>query len=99
MKRTRGNPWLGVGLDAWRLTLEASQVIGLRTMKIAAGGPSGAAESRRMVTEKVEAAAAIQRAAMTGGLGVTASSVAAGALAQYRRRVRANRRRLMKFPS
>jgi hypothetical protein len=36
---------------------------------------------------------------MTGGLGVTASSVAAGALAQYRRRVRANRRRLMKFPS
>jgi hypothetical protein len=94
MRRTRGNPWLGIGLDAWRLGLEASQVIGLRTMKIAAGGRGGRAESERMVAEKVDAAVALQRLALTGGLGPTPASAASKTLAHYRRKVRANRRRL-----
>ena len=97
MKRARGNPWFGIGLDVWRLNMEASQVIGLRTLKIAAGGPVGAAESRRMVLEKIEAAVALQGLAMTGALGSTAASASSRTLSHYRRKVRANRRRLCKL--
>jgi hypothetical protein len=31
------NPWLRIGLDAWSMGFEASAVIGLRALKIAAG--------------------------------------------------------------
>jgi hypothetical protein len=95
MARVR-NPWLRLGWDTWSLGLEASSVIGLRAMKIAAGGPPGEAEARRMVSEKVEAAAALQTLALTGALGFTAPAVAARTLSHYRRKVRANRRRLAK---
>jgi hypothetical protein len=81
-------------MDAWMLGLEASVVIGLRTIKIAQGGPAGQAEAERMVREKVEAAAALQAQALTGGLGATPASASAHAIAHYRRKVNANRRRL-----
>ena len=90
----RRNPWIGIGMDAWALGLEASTVIGLRTLKIAAGGPAATAEANRMVQEKIDAAAELQMLAMTGGLGVTAPGATKKALALYRRKVRANRRRL-----
>ncbi|MGA0600284.1 hypothetical protein ACO2Q3_06210 [Caulobacter sp. KR2-114] len=96
MKRARGNPWLGIGLDAWSLGLEASAVIGLRTLKLAQGGADGRAEAERMVSEKVAAAASLQMRALTGGLGGTPASVSARTIAHYRRKVRANRRRLSK---
>jgi hypothetical protein len=95
MSRSR-NPWLGVGLSAWLLGLEASAVIALRTLKIAAGGPAAEAETRSMVREKIEAGLELQVLALTGGLGATAHEAAAKSLAHYRRRVRANRRRLSK---
>jgi hypothetical protein len=97
MKRTRVNPWFGIGLEAWRLGMEASAVIGLRTLRIAHGGPAGAAEAERMVREKVEAAMALQALAVTGALGATPASASARTLAHYRRKVRANRRRLSKI--
>ena len=96
MGRHRGNPWIGIGLDAWSLGLEASAVMGLRAMKIAQGGAGGQAEAERMVSEKVEAALDLQLRALTGGLGVTPASASARTLAHYRRKVRANRRRLSK---
>ena len=96
MRRTRPNPWFGIGLDAWRLGLEASTVIGLRTLRIAQGGASGRAEAQRMVSEKVEAAMALQTRALTGGLGATPASASARTIAHYRRKVKANRRRLSK---
>ena len=96
MRRRRSNPWFGIGLDAWRLGLEASTVMGLRAMKIAQGGASGEAEAKRMVSEKVEAAVALQRQALTGGLGATPASASARTIALYRRKVNANRRRLSK---
>ncbi len=96
MKRAMRNPWIGLSLDAWRLGLEASQVIGLRTMKIAAGGAAGKAEADRMIAEKIDAGLALQTLAMTGGLGLTAASASARTLAHYRRKVQANRRRLAK---
>ncbi len=92
----RANPWLRLGFDAWSLGLESSAVIGLRAMKMAAGGPAAEAEGLRMVSEKVDAAIAVQTLALTGGLGATPHRAAARTLAHYRRKVRANRRRLAK---
>ncbi len=89
-------PWMGIGLDAWRLTLEAQTVIGLRTLKIASGGDLSGAESVRMVSEKVASTATLQGLALTGRLGASPASAAARTLAHYRRKVRANRRRLLK---
>ena len=88
------NPWLNLGLQAWSLGFEASTVIGLRVMKIAAGGAEGEAEARRMVSEKVDSAMTLQALAMSGGLGLSAESATAKTLSHYRRKVRANQRRL-----
>jgi len=93
-RRRRSNPWLRIGFDAWSLGVEASAVIGLRTLKIAAGGPAGEAEARRMVSEKLDAAAELRTKALSGGLGITGAGAATKTLAHYRRKVRANRRRL-----
>jgi hypothetical protein len=49
-----------------------------------------------MVSEKIEAGLALQALALTGGLGLTADGAATKMLAHYRRKVRANRRRLAK---
>ncbi|HZZ89651.1 MAG TPA: hypothetical protein VFE13_15095 [Caulobacteraceae bacterium] len=95
MKRAR-DPWAGIGAGVWSLGFEAAAVVGLRTMKLAAVGPAAAAEAQRMVSEKIDAALALQALAMTGGLGVTPHSMAARSLNHYRRKVRANRRRLSK---
>jgi len=101
MTRTRAKPWnvgpwMGIGLDAWRLGLEAQSVIALRTFKVATGGDASGAESALMVREKLASAATLQTLALTGGLGATPASAAARTLAHYRRKVRANRRRLLK---
>ena len=93
MARSR-NPWFRVGLDAWTLGLEAQTVVGLRMMKLMSGGPAAQAEARRMVAEKVEAAAALQAMALTGALGLTAPAATAKAMRHVRRKVRSNRRRL-----
>jgi hypothetical protein len=95
MSRIR-NPWLRVGLDGRSLGVEASSVVGLRSMKLLAGGAGGAAEVQRMVAEKLDAGLALQALAMTGGLGWTPQAIATKTLAHYRKRVRANRRRLTK---
>jgi hypothetical protein len=96
MTRRQTNRWVGIGFDAWSLGFEASAVIGLRALKIAQGGAAGQAEAERMVSEKVDAAMALQTRALTGGLGVTPASATARTIAHYRRKVRANRRRLSK---
>jgi ABC-type sugar transport system substrate-binding protein len=74
--------------------MEASAVIGLRTMKIALGGAAAEAEARRMIAEKIDAGVALQTLALTGRLGVTPHHAAAKTLSHLRRKVRANRRRL-----
>jgi hypothetical protein len=96
MARKR-NPFPSDAFDLARLGAEAWMVVGLRFARLAAGGPAAALEAQRMVAEKSVAALEAQLAAsvalMTG-----ASQGVAGrkALAGYRRRVRANRRRLMR---
>jgi hypothetical protein len=91
------SPWLRLGIEAWRLGLEASSVVALRSVKLAtASGSVAQAEARRMVDEKIEAALALQAQALSGRLGITPRGAAAKTLAHYRRRVRANKRRLAK---
>ena len=93
---TPKNPWLRIGLDSWWLGFEASTVIGLRALKIAAGGAAAGTEARQMVREKIEAGIGLQTMALTGKLGFSAPRAAAKAISHYRGKVRANRRRLAK---
>jgi hypothetical protein len=83
-------------MDAWSLGMEASSVIALRTMKLAAGGSAADSETQRMVDEKVKAGLELGALAMTGGLGLTSHGAAAKTLVHYRRKVRANQRRLLR---
>jgi hypothetical protein len=71
------------------LAAESQQVIGLRLMKLANGGPKARAEASRMVTEKLAAASHATGRLM---MGASQDSVVTG----YRRKVRANSRRLSK---
>ncbi len=90
------NPWFDIGFNAWMLTVEAATVIGLRTMKVAAGGTLAADEMQLMSSEKIKAMLSLQTMAMSGKLGSSAPQAASRILTHYRRKVRANRRRLSK---
>jgi hypothetical protein len=76
------------------LGVEAANVMALRGLTFATGGDPEGREVRRMVAEKIEAAQALQMMALRGALGVTAPAIVGKTLKHYRRRVRANRRRL-----
>ena len=89
--------WLKAGFGLWLLTGEMTVVMTLRGMKLAAGGPAAALEFHRMVTEKIAAGFALQAQAWNGRLGSTTPAVIDRSARYYRRRVRANRRRLGKL--
>lgn len=73
--------------DMFMLGIEAQQVVWLRAMKIADGGKAAEREARMMVSEKVAAASS---AGLSLATGKSVGSVVKG----YRRKVKANRRRL-----
>ena len=76
--------------------MDAQQVIGMRLLKLAAGGASGKREAALMVSEKVKALGDSQLAfALAAGSG-KGDKAAERALAVYQRRVSANKRRLRK---
>ena len=75
--------WYGAAM----LSIEAHNVIALRMVKLAMGGKNAHAEASRMVTEKISESIAVAATLMSGG-----SSHAV--LAQVRRSVRSNSRRL-----
>ena len=75
--------------DLVMLAAESQQAIALRLIRLAAGGPRARREATRMVSEKVEAAGKAARDLMMGG---STEKVVRG----YRRKVRANVRRLSK---
>ena len=82
-------------LDAARFGLESQQVIGMRLMRMAAGGPLATTEAQRMVVEKVAALAlANQAAALALMTGKPLHTAAAQAMRPMRKRMRANHRRL-----
>ena len=76
-------PWL----DAAALASESNHVIALRLAKLAEGGSPARAEASRMVSEKISEAWGAAVTLMTGGSTVKV-------IAQYRKRVAANARRL-----
>jgi hypothetical protein len=89
------NPWLKLGLTALQIGIEAQSVIALRLLRIQAGGARAQAEAGRMVTEKVLAAGEAPTAAAIAALRGGKKHVVAGkALGVYKKRVRANKRRL-----
>ena len=87
-------PWGTMAFQGAMLAIEAQQVIALRLAKIAAGGSAGQRESELMVAEKMEAMSdageVMFKAAMVGKHDLDADKV----VLLYRRKVRANRRRL-----
>jgi len=74
---------------------DANVVVAMRLMRLAAGGALAQREAQRMVAEKITAiaeaqAAAVAKMIMGGGMAAAIKS----ASAVYRRKVRANQRRL-----
>lgn len=69
------------------LAFELNRVIALRLAKLAAGGATARAEASRMVSEKISEAWGAGVTLMTGGS-------SARVIAQYRKRVAANAKRL-----
>jgi hypothetical protein len=80
-------------LKSWiklaQLSVEAQQVIWLRTMKLAAGGPKADREAKLMVQEKIDIA---QKEALKLLMGGSQDAM----VGNYRRKVKANRKRLSK---
>lgn len=90
----RSNPF-SLFFDLSRLAFEANFVIGLRLMKLAVGDTKAVRESQLMVAEKMQAAAATMiSASFAFASGKSIENVGRSTVAHYRRKVRANHRRL-----
>jgi hypothetical protein len=82
-------------MDAVKFNLEVQSVVAMRLMKIAANGPTGASEFKRMVEEKPEASgAALTAGALALAKGRSVKAATKAALVPVKKRVRANRKRL-----
>jgi hypothetical protein len=89
------NHWLTLTLRTFELGVEAQNVVALRLLRIASGDARGQSEVSRMVTEKIAAVAEAQVPAATAVVTGHDHHVAAGkALGVFKKRVRANKRRL-----
>ncbi len=86
--------WTKLTMESWSLGMEAGAVMWLRTMRIMAGGAIGERETRRMVDEKL--AANMEAATQMWLSPITSAATARNAMAPYRARVKANRKRLGK---
>ena len=92
----RKYPWLGLGADLARLSMEASTVAGLRIARLASGTGDTQREMALMVSEKAHAAWDAQFLAAQSLMAGRPDLAAKRTVALYRRRVKANRRRLAK---
>jgi hypothetical protein len=87
--------WFAVSSQTALLALEAQSVIALRLMRIGAGGALAQSEMTRMVAEKVSALGEAQTAAAVGSItGRSSQQITKKVVGVYKKRVRANRRRL-----
>ncbi len=85
---------LSLAFDSWSMGIQASEVIGLRMVRFAGGGPAAAAEAQWMMTEKIEAVWELQRLAASGAFGSDLEGTAARQMRHVSKKIRANRRRL-----
>jgi hypothetical protein len=89
------NPWLALSLKTIQMGFEAQNVIALRMLRLAAGGARMEAEATRMITEKAATAAEAQAVAAIAAMTGDPQHVVAGkTLKVFKKRVRANKRRL-----
>lgn len=79
--------WMNFAFNSARLYQEAHEVMTLRWMKLAAGGPASHIEAQRMIAEK---GFALAEAAGSLASGATVDRV----VRRYRNIVKANKRRL-----
>ena len=87
--------WFALTFKTIQLGLDAQSVIALRMMRSASGGPAAEAEMSRMVVDKAEAIVEAQGAATAAVMTGSKDHVVAGkTLDVFRKRVRANKRRL-----
>ncbi len=87
-------PWAGMAFQSTMLAIEAQQVIAMRLTKMALGGPDVQKEAELMVSEKLETMAEGSRMMMMAALGGQSDMGADKVVQLYRRKVRANKRRL-----
>ncbi len=80
--------FMTLGFDLTMLAFESQQVIALRLMRFALGGPGAGREARRMVSEKAQAAVETSFHLASGG-------APHRVVRSYRRKVQANRDRLV----
>jgi hypothetical protein len=89
--------FLSLYFDTMRLACESSVVIGLRMMTFSAGGAKAMTEAHLMTTEKLQAAMAVGIESAFGmARGQSAQMLGRSAISHYRRKVIANRRRLLR---
>jgi hypothetical protein len=82
-------------IEATRFGRDINDVVAMRMMRLASGGPLAATEARRMVLEKVVALGEANVTIMTAmATGRSLSAASKKNYARYRSRVRANRRRI-----
>jgi hypothetical protein len=90
------NPWPSY-FQLVQATLDANVVVAARLTRLASGGAVAQREAQRMVTEKYVAFAQAQMTAaakMTAGVGIAGATKSVSGV--YRRKVRFNRRRLVR---
>ncbi len=86
-------PWT-MAVEGTMLAIESQQVIAMRLMKMAMGGPDVQREAELMVSEKMESAAEASRMMVMAALGGQHDMGAGKVVQHYRRKVRANVKRL-----
>ncbi len=86
--------WGQMAFQGTMLAIEAQQVIAMRLTKMALGGPDVHKEAELMVSEKLETMAEGGRIMTMAALGGKSDMGADKVVQLYRRKVRANRRRL-----
>ncbi|MBS7546002.1 hypothetical protein KHC19_23140 [Ancylobacter oerskovii] len=88
--------FISLGLDMTRLGLDAQVVIAERMRRLARGDVAAAIEAARMVTEKTLALGEVNARLASAAASGTLDKVGPEIVRFYRRKVRANRRRLGK---
>jgi hypothetical protein len=88
------NSWLGLAFDTFQLGIESQAVIALRLAKIAQGDGAAWTEANLMVAEKAQSLAELQTRMVMSAVAGTPPVTPRKAVAHYRKKVRANRRRL-----
>jgi hypothetical protein len=87
-------PWADMAVQSTMLAIESQQVIAMRLTKFAMGGPDLDREANLMVSEKMESLAQVGQMMMMAALGGEHDMGAGKVVGHYRKKVRANVKRL-----